>query len=63
MRIPPSVIVMSLLTAAPFGLAIRDTLARNGAVSATVSDDGTCHGLAAYVPERVAAWPSAVIPT
>lgn len=27
MRIPPSVIVMSLLTAVPFGLGIRDTLA------------------------------------
>lgn len=28
MRIPPSVIVMSLLTAAPFGMAIRDTLTK-----------------------------------
>jgi len=28
MRIPPSVIVMSLLTATPFGLAIRDTLSK-----------------------------------
>lgn len=31
MRIPPSVIVMSVLTAVPFGLGIRDTLARQGA--------------------------------
>jgi hypothetical protein len=28
MRIPPSVIVMSLLTAAPFGMAIKETLAK-----------------------------------
>jgi hypothetical protein len=28
MRLPPSVIVMSLLTAAPFGMAIRDTLTK-----------------------------------
>jgi hypothetical protein len=31
MRIPPSVIVMSLLTAVPFGLGIRETLAKKDA--------------------------------
>src|SRR5688572_453781 len=33
MRIPTSVIVMSLLTAAPFGLAIRDTLNKKDVIA------------------------------
>jgi hypothetical protein len=40
MRIPTSVIVMSLLTAAPFGLAIRDTLKRKGAGLDEYDPDG-----------------------
>lgn len=39
MRIPPSVIVMSVLTAVPFGLGIRDTLKHNDA-GADELDDG-----------------------
>src|SRR5688572_13929492 len=39
MRIPPSVIVMSLVTAVPFGLAIRDTLNEKDARAAGGLDD------------------------
>jgi hypothetical protein len=42
MRIPPSVIVMSLLTAAPFGLAIRDTLTKKQ--PAAEEDEWTGYG-------------------
>ncbi len=39
MRIPPSVIVMSVLTAVPFGLGIRDTLAGKGVAAEDGDDD------------------------
>lgn len=39
MRIPPSVIVMSLVTAVPFGLAIRDSLRHHEPATADDSDD------------------------
>lgn len=42
MRIPTSVIVMSLLTAAPFGLAIRDTLTKKE--RSTVEDEWGDYG-------------------
>lgn len=40
MRIPTSVIVMSLLTAAPFGMAIRDTLNKKPVVSEALESYG-----------------------
>lgn len=42
MRIPPSLIIMSLVTATPFGLAIRDTLTKKPMIE---MDDGDPYGL------------------
>src|SRR5512135_494999 len=39
MRIPPSVFVMSLVTAVPFGLAVRDTLHPRPKTLADLTDD------------------------